>query len=34
MADLAMKTSGATKAAVRTIEPLTVDATFFAQSKC
>ena len=32
MADLAMKTSGATKAAVRTIEPLTVDATFFAQS--
>ena len=28
MADLAMKTSGATKAAVRTIEPLTVYATF------
>ena len=27
MADLAMKTSGATKAAVRTIEPLTVYAT-------
>ena len=34
MADLAMKTSGATKAAVRTIEPLTVYATFFAQSAC
>ena len=28
MADLAMKTSGATKAAVRTIEPLTVYATY------
>ena len=28
MADLAMKTSGATKAAVRTIDPLTVYATY------
>ena len=28
MADLAMKTSGATKAAVRTIEPLTVYGTY------
>ena len=34
MADLGMKTSGATKAAVRTIEPMTVYATFFAQSTC
>ena len=31
MADLAMKTSGATKAAVRTIEPLTVYATFLSK---
>ena len=33
MADLAISTSGATKAAVQTIEPLTVHATFLAQSR-
>ena len=33
MADLAIRTSGATKAAVQTIEPITVHATLFAQSR-
>ena len=35
MADLAIRTSGATKAAVQTIEPMTIHVTFFfAQSNC
>ena len=34
MADLAIRTSGATKAAVQTIEPMTTHVTFFAQSSC